>query len=121
MEENPYRSPTCSTDAEAERRSRPGLHVTLLLTMVGLWTVTCLLAVVPNNRLQEMGLGSAIAVDLTVGVLLAFVVGVVSIRCRRSAPSLAVFLLTQILAWAHSVGLLALLGLAAHLAIQKGL
>jgi hypothetical protein len=55
-----------------------------------------------------MGLGNAIAIDMTVGVLFAIFVAMFSIRHRAHGP-LPVFILVQLLAWAHGVGIWLLL------------
>ena len=96
-------------------------HVALLLLISGLWCVTIVLAFVPNNRLHEMGLGNAIAIDLTVGVLFALAIAILSIRRRKSCPSTAIFALVQLLAWGHSIGIWLFLFIAAYFAIQRGL
>jgi hypothetical protein len=68
-----------------------------------------------------MGLGNAIAIDLSLGVLFALVIAILSIRRRKSCPSTILFGLVQLLAWGHSVGIWAFLLIAAYIAIQRGL
>ena len=98
------------------------LHLVFLLLLSGLWVTTTVLLFVPNNKLHQMGLGNAIAVDLSLGVLFAFCIAVASIMIwrRRSCP-LPLFALVQFLAWGHSVGIWLLLFVAAFFAIQHGL
>jgi hypothetical protein len=92
----------------------------LLMLIVGLWTVTIVLSQVPNNRLHEMGLGNAIAIDVSLGVLVAICIAIVSLRFRASSP-VALFVLVQVLAWGHSVGLWLFLIVMAFIAAQHGL
>ena len=81
---------------------------------------TIVLAFLPNNRLHEMGLGNAIAIDLSLGVLFALGIAGVSIYYRATSPW-AVFVMVQLLAWGHSVGIWLFLIIAAFIAVQHGL
>lgn len=99
---------------------RPWLHFGMCLSVAALWITTFILMTTPNSKLHAMGLGNAIAFDLTLGVLYAFCVALVSLSQRRSCPSTGLFLMTQFLAWGHSVGLVILLALAASFAVRAG-
>jgi hypothetical protein len=89
--------------------------------IVVMWIATYALLVTPNNKLHDMGLGNAVALDVTLGTLLAFGIAVVSIIYRKTCPSLVLFLLIQLLAWGHSVGIWFVLSVAAYRAIKLGL
>jgi hypothetical protein len=87
---------------------KSAIQFVLLLFISALWIATIVLAFIPNNRLWQMGLGNAIAIDMTLGVLFAIFVAIFSIRHRTQGP-LPIFILVQVLAWAHGVGIWLLL------------
>lgn len=109
------------SNAPARVRSDARLHFLLLSLISGLWCVTVVLAFVPNNRLHDMGLGYAIAVDFTAGCLFAVSIAIMSIRRRETCPSPVLFALVQVLAWGHGVGIWLLVFIAAFAAVQQGL
>ena len=88
--------------------------------MFALWVATFVLAFTPNNKLHAYGLDNAIALDLFIGVPFAFFIAIVSLVKRRSCPNVPLLIATQLLAWGHSVGLIALLVLAGIFAIRNG-
>ena len=113
-----------STDRQEHPRwaSKSGaFHIALFVLIVVMWIATYFLWVTPNNKLHDMGLGNAVAFDVTLGTLLALGIAVVSIVFRKTCPSLILFLPTQMLAWGHSVGIWLVLVLAMYSEIKLGL
>ncbi len=117
---NPYIAPKVDGPETPSLKRQSFLHVGLFLSMFALWVATIVLVFTPNNKLNAYGLGNAIALDLFVGVPFAFVIAIVSLVKRQSCPNLPLLIVTQLLAWGHSVGLIALLVLAGIFAIRNG-
>lgn len=88
--------------------------------MIALWITNFVVAILPNNVLHSYGLGNAVALDLGLGIPFAFVVATISLSKRRSCPNLPLLIITQVLAWAHSIGLITLFAIAIIIAIQVG-
>jgi len=80
------------------------LHYGILISILILTFVRIILWNTPNNELHELGLGNAVALDLTVGALFAFILAMISLFCRKSAPSKSIFLISQFLTWTNSIG-----------------
>jgi hypothetical protein len=112
---------TAPSTASARARSDARLHFILLSLISGLWCVTVILAFVPNNRLHDMGLGYAVAVDLTAGCFFALSIAIQSIRHRETCPSLFLFALVQVLAWGHAIGIWLLIFIAAFVTLLQSL
>ncbi|HEX8391797.1 MAG TPA: hypothetical protein VF665_05490 [Longimicrobium sp.] len=111
---------TAPSNASARGKSDARLHFVLLSLISGLWCVTVILAFVPNNRLHDLGLGSAVAIDLTAGALFALLIAILSIRHRETCPSRVLFALVQVLAWGHSIGIWLLIFIGAFVALLQG-
>lgn len=112
---------TAPSTAPARARSGARFHFLLLSLISGLWCVTLALSFVPNNRLHDMGLGYAVAVDVTAGCFFALSIAIQSIRHSETCPSRVLFALVQVLAWAHAVGIWLLIFTVAFITLLYGL
>jgi uncharacterized membrane protein len=108
------------SNLSAHPTKQTALHVGLCLSVAALWIITPVLAFTPNNKLHELGFGNAIVIDMTVGIFFAFLVAVYSFAMRRTCPSRALFVITQVLAWGHSVGLIVFFVYATVYALRHG-
>lgn len=102
-------------------KSNHTLHYTILAAVIILTLARTVLWNTPNNVLHEHGFGSAVATDLSLGVLFAFGLAIVSLFNRKKAPSKKVFYATQILAWLNSIGVwIILIGFGFYAVLNGG-
>ena len=103
------------------KNSNNTLHYWILIAIFLLTIVRIILWNVPNNKLHEMGLGNAISFDMSVGVLFALSLAIISLIYRKTARSKTVFFLSQFLAWANSIGVwVGIIGIAFYTAMNGG-